>query len=396
MRIFFASDTTPNYAIESSIWETNLYCPLVDLGHDVVKFDYDMRETFRNLLPEIPEHRTFIEMNRPRLSAELVRQIEAAHAQKRVDLFFSYFYDACVSPEAIDAIRSMGITTVNWYCNGSYQLHLVERISPHYDWCLVPERYRLADYEAMGARPVYCQEAANPSFYRPYHVPIEYDVTFIGQAYGERPAHIKYLLDRGIDVRVWGHGWATRQALSSARLAWLGTIMRRMLQVGRRLVAPGGWRAAAQRLFRPSGERTRDKNGESFEQKLLIYGGGILSDAEMVKMYSRSRINLGFSACGSTHVGGNRIVQIRLRDFEVPMSGGFYMVEYMEELEEFYAIGREIVCYTGVEDLAEKIAYYLRHESERESIRRAGYERCRREHTWQRRFQTVFARIGLN
>ena len=74
--------------------------------------------------------------------------------------------------------------------------------------------------------------------------------------------------------------------------------------------------------------------------------GPVLSDEEMIKLYSRSRINLGFSSCGDTHKEGKRILQVRLRDFEVPMSGGFYMVEYMEELEEFFDIGREIVCYS--------------------------------------------------
>jgi spore maturation protein CgeB len=113
-------------------------------------------------------------------------------------------------------------------------------------------------------------------------------------------------------------------------------------------------------------------------------------------MYSRSKINLGFSTCGDTHQASERIMQIRLRDFEVPMSGGFYMVEYMEELEEFFEIGKEIVCYSGPEDLADKIKYYLRHDVEREAIRKAGYERCLRDHTWKQRFEKVFEQIGLS
>src|SRR6185369_6246896 len=104
--------------------------------------------------------------------------------------------------------------------------------------------------------------------------------------------------------------------------------------------------------------------------------GGFLDDTEMVRLFSRSRINLGFSSCGESHVSGERIVQVRLRDFEVPMSGGFYMVEYLEELEAFFRIGKEIVCYNGPDDLADKIKYYLSHDSEREAIRRAGHERC--------------------
>lgn len=364
MRIFYASDTTPNASFQSQLWRNNLYLPLVDLGHDVWEFDYDLRETFQNLDPSVPEQKAFIKQNRPKVTEELLKQVKAAHALKPLDLFFSYFYDACVLPRAIDEIRAMGIKTVNWYCNGSYQLHLASEISPHYDWCLVPEKFRLKDYREMGARPVYCQEAANPNIYKPFDVPVEYDVAFVGQAYGDRPDYIRHLLDEGIDVRVWGVGWPHYAEK---------TGLRRVKQHARKILKRGP--------------------AVLLPQKIM---GGPLSDVEMIKMYSRAKINIGFSTCGNTHLTGERIMQVRLRDFEVPMSGGFYMVEYMEELEEFFKIGEEIVCYTDARDLSDKVKYYLQHKDEREAIRRAGHERARRDHTWHKRFETAFAEMGLN
>lgn len=112
-------------------------------------------------------------------------------------------------------------------------------------------------------------------------------------------------------------------------------------------------------------------------------------------MYSRSKINLGFSTCGDTHRERERVLQVRLRDFEVPMAGGFYMVEEMEELADFFEPGREIVFYRGVGELAEKIRYFLGHEAERERIRLAGHERARRDHTWHKRFTDAFTAMGL-
>jgi len=122
--------------------------------------------------------------------------------------------------------------------------------------------------------------------------------------------------------------------------------------------------------------------------------GSVLSDKEMIQMYSRSKINIGFSSCGNTHKD-NRILQVRLRDFEVPMSCGFYMVEYMKELEEFFDIGKEIVCYQNKEDLVNKIKYYLKHENERKKISNAGYQRCLKEHTWHKRFTSAFKQMQL-
>ncbi len=398
MRIFYASDTTPNASLQSNLWRNNLYLPLVDLGHDVVEFQYDFRETFQCLDPSDPAQAAFIAVNRPKLTRELLSQLKTAHAVKPIDLFFSYFYDACVLPEAIDEIRALGIKTVNWYCNGSYQLHLVAEISPHYDWCLVPEKFRLSDYMAMGAQPIYCQEAANPNIYKPYDLAVEFDVTFVGQAYGDRPGYIKHLLDQGIDVRVWGFGWhnfnpATRRDIQSSPF-------RRALHIGRKLMTAEGWQAVGRRLQKalPTSNNGCEASGGVLQDPVELPAGiigGTLSDLEMIQMYSRSKINLGFSTCGNTHETGERILQIRLRDFEVPMCGGFYMVEYMEELEEFFHIGKEIVCYTGPQDLAEKIKYYLSHDSEREAIRKAGYERCLRDHSWHNRFEMAFREMGL-
>ena len=386
MRIFYASDNSLNSLFQSNLWRNNLYLPLADMGHDLVEFDYDLKETFANVEFDDPWQRAFISRNRPLVSAELLRQVRAAHAEKPLDLFFSYFYDACVLPEAIDEIRSLGIATVNWYCNGAHQLHNVREISPHYDRCLVPEKFRLKDYLAMGARPIYCQEAANPNIYKPYDLPREFDVTFVGQAYGDRPAYIRYLLDQGIDVRVWGYGW-TKPSAGTGSEPGPGPL-KRVSRAAGKLFSPEGRRVLRRNLLTALGARPAVLLPED---RL----GGPLSDLQLIQMFSRSKINLGFSTCGDTHEGGERIVQVRLRDFEVPMSGGFYMVEYLEELEEFFEIGREIVCYRSREDLAEKIRYYLSHDEEREAIRRAGYERCLRDHTWQRRFSMAFREMGL-
>jgi len=395
MRIFYASDTTPNAAFMSNLWRNNLYLPLVDLGHDVVEFNYDLRSTFQNLNPEISGQKKFIQKNRPKLTEELLRQIKKAHNYKPVDLFFSYFYDACVLPEAIDEIRSLGIKTVNWYCNGSYQLYLVKEISSHYDWCLVPEKFRLKDYEQMGARPIYCQEAANPNIYKPYDLPKDYEVTFIGQAYGERPLNIRYLLDHGIDIHVWGYGWKNYSNLNINQKSF----NERLGRIKRKIFTKDGWQLCG-RKFRSllsshskSCPKYPTKQPVILEPKII---GGLLSDLEMIKMYSRSKINLGFSTCGETHLKKEKILQIRLRDFEVPMSGGFYMVEYMEELEEYFNIGKEIICYYNMDDLIEKIKYYLSHEYERETIRQAGYERCRLDHSWQKRFTDAFRLMKLS
>lgn len=388
MRIFYASDTTPNAYFVSNLWRNNLLLPLIDLGHEVVEFNYDLRKTFQNLDPADPLQKKFIQKNRPKLTKELLKQIKKAHQEKPIDLFFSYLYDACIFPETIKEIKAMGIKTINWYCNASYQLHLVSTISPHYDYCLVPEKFRLDDYRKLGATPLYCQEAANPNIYKPYNVTPKYDVSFVGQAYGERPDYIKHLLDNNIDTHVWGSGWQNfAQVNTQNKLA--RKIKKLFTKEGLRFI-----RKKIMSAFHKAQPQLHRNLYISPARLPQEHVGGILSDTDMIKMYSESKINLGFSSCGNTHAEKERIMQIRLRDFEVPMSGGFYMVEYMKELEEFFEIDKEIVCYHNKEDLVDKIKYYLKHDSKREKIRHAGRERCLRDHTWHKRFSNVFEEIA--
>ncbi len=396
LRIFYASDHTPNAnLLESRIWYTNLFLPLSDLGHDIVPFDYDLAPHFQNLDPAEPNCRDFIRRNRPKLEHALLEQVERAHKEKPIDVFFSYFFSACVTPETIRAINRMGICTVNWYCNASYQFHLIEDIAPAYDFSLVAEKFRMDDYRRIGANPIYCQMAANPNIYKPLDLPVEYDVTFIGARYGERAEYVRHLYDEGIGIRVWGPGWRRDLELREKRKP-----MKRLMRGVSRMATSDGWKAQGRRIARAFGVNKQAPDApQASSQDVEIpqdIAGIALSDDEMIKMYSRSKISIGFSQAGDISQTGTRIMQVRLRDFEGPMCGAFYMVEYMEEIEDFYDIGKEIVCYSNKEDLAEKIKFYIKNEDEREKIRKAGYKRAKNEHTWHNRFETTFKRMGFD
>jgi spore maturation protein CgeB len=71
-------------------------------------------------------------------------------------------------------------------------------------------------------------------------------------------------------------------------------------------------------------------------------------------------------------------------------------MEYVREIEEFFEVGREVVCFDGEPDLVDKARHYLAHESERETIRAAGHRRALADHTWERRFEAFFRHAGLD
>jgi hypothetical protein len=108
-------------------------------------------------------------------------------------------------------------------------------------------------------------------------------------------------------------------------------------------------------------------------------------------MYRVSQLNLGMGY----NVVGHQITNLKNRDFECPGSGGCYLTTYDWELAELFHVGREILCYRGIEDLVELYCYYSRRPEQCRGIARAGFERCVREHTWEMRFRAIFTELGL-
>ena len=77
------------------------------------------------------------------------------------------------------------------------------------------------------------------------------------------------------------------------------------------------------------------------------------------------------------------------------MSRGLYLTEDHPELCRAFQPGKEILTYSGIDDLVSKIKYYLAHPAEAEIIREKGYERSIREHTWEMRFTRIFRLFGM-
>jgi spore maturation protein CgeB len=113
----------------------------------------------------------------------------------------------------------------------------------------------------------------------------------------------------------------------------------------------------------------------------------------MVAVYNRAKIALGFGVVGAADFRERPVYQVRLRDFEAPMCGTFYLTEHQDELAEFFDIGREIETFRTQAELIDKARYYLAHDEAREKVRRAGRERAQRDHTWQKRLAWAFAQL---
>lgn len=103
---------------------------------------------------------------------------------------------------------------------------------------------------------------------------------------------------------------------------------------------------------------------------------------EMPKVFYLSKINLNITS-RSIESG------IPLRVWDIMAVGGFCLTNYQPELEEYFEIGKDLEVYHNLQELEDKIAYYLKHEDQRIRIAINGYKKVRKEHNLKARMKIV-------
>lgn len=294
--------------------------------------------------------------------------IETVSKQEPDICFFSLFTDE-IKKEIIREITNKSRTiTFNWFADDHWRFDNFSKYwASCFNWVTTTDSQAVEKYHKIGYKNVIkTQYACNHFLYRPLNLPKIYDITFIGQPHGNRKKIIEKIKKAGVNVNCWGKGW-------------------------------------------PKGRISQEK---------------------MINIFSQSKINLNFTKSSNPNIvrsiGGiflhhlqrgnkkpirpenpcywidnlkSRInrkrKQIKARNFEVPGCGAFLITEAADNFEDYYQDGKEVVIYQDMDDLIEKIRYYLEHDDEREKIAQAGYQRTIRNHTYEKRFEQIFKTIGL-
>ena len=120
--------------------------------------------------------------------------------------------------------------------------------------------------------------------------------------------------------------------------------------------------------------------------------GTVRGDA-LNRIYARSKIAIG----DSLNINFNYPYYTSDRLFESTGRGGFTIYPRITGLEEYFEDGKDIVFYEhgNLEDLKTKIDKYLVDGLSRESIRLAGHERTKQEHTYVHRWATILETLNI-
>jgi len=125
--------------------------------------------------------------------------------------------------------------------------------------------------------------------------------------------------------------------------------------------------------------------------RVTAYGadwdGGRLDTKDVPRLFAQSKIVLGVGTVGHSE----NFYALKMRDFDGPMSGSFYLTHDNPDLYSLYAMGKEIDTYRSIQDCVEKVKAYLADDERRERIAAAGRERASLDHTWDRRFADLLS-----
>lgn len=377
MRIFQVLEGSTNTAVPGNqTWYRNLYEPLLEMGHEAVLFDAH-EGRLAMLRNDAKRRATF--------SQKMLDAFRREHAQKPFALFFAYLMDGMVDPAAIDEIRRSGVPTCNFSCNNAHQFYLVDELSPHFDYNLHSEKDARDKFLAIGANPLWWSMASNPKYFKPLDVPRTISASFVGANYALRARYIAHLLGNGIDVHAYGPGWV-----------WGTTTRWRSLAKRYKYLLMACIALSPQTQYRASANLADHDLRRSVRAHFPNNVHPPVSDDELIALYSRSHISLGFLEVYDQHDASRAITQhLHLREFEAPMSGALYCTGYTDELAEMFEPDKEVLVYRSQHELLDKVCYYLAHPGEAEQVRRAGRARALRDHTYHKRYKDLFRLIGL-
>lgn len=111
------------------------------------------------------------------------------------------------------------------------------------------------------------------------------------------------------------------------------------------------------------------------------YQGARLSYSELRKVYTISKINLNLPS-------PQILTGFQPRVFEIAACKCFQIIDHSDELYSIFDED-EIVTFKGINDLREKIAYYLNHSDKRKMIAEKAYQKVVNEYTWENQIAKI-------
>ncbi|MCX7121851.1 MAG: glycosyltransferase [Gammaproteobacteria bacterium] len=368
--------------IEKNTWiDAHIAHNLEKMGHTVTRF------YFGECVCEFYGHERRHEQIKK--NRDLVDLAQSLRDEQGLDLIFCYVYDDFLLKKYAKALSNLQIPMVNYNVDMPSQWYRQVRTARYFDLMLCGQPDNMSDLARYARKAIYFPMAAMPTN-MPENFEKDHDVTFLGTELPQRRYLLAQLAQSAVPLSIYGKYWDMPQSDICVR------SLQKVIHDLRHYAIPRFKAEGMYSLSKALLKRLYSKKNEAYNSFIapeIIKGK--LSDEALSTIFRRTKINIGLTRYEIDDPNKIGRCHMKLRDFEVPMAGGFYLVEKSPGYDQLFIDGKEIVTWQTFGELLEKIDYYLKHNDEREAIALAGQKRAMRDHTWEARFNTLFLELGL-
>lgn len=270
-------------------------------------------------------------------------------AECKPDLIFFIPYQDQFTFETLDALKKL-YPTVAWFGDDTWRFEgFSSRYATHFSHIATTDPASMSKYRKLGGNPILTEWAAaeplseNIGPLSPKES-YRYDVSFVGGKNPFRKWFIDMLGKQGVHVTCFGAGWP------NGRISF----------------------EEMEQVFRFSKINLNISNSVCHDIRYIFSG------LRPFKDYLRSN---------------KTAEQVKARNFEIPLAGGFQLSNYVLGLERHLHIGTELALYNTPEDCVQQVCYYLENEDDRQKLLMRSHERALTEHTYFYRLGAIIQQI---
>lgn len=324
--------------------------------HVDFEFDYGNPKRGKNLIGEMGFKQSMIALGHEVISFywdkylhdvdSLQKALLLKAEEIKPDLIFFMLFQDQFKKETLLKLKSQ-FHTVNWFGDDSWRFdNFTKDYANLFTTCITTDKFSVDKYHALGQQRVINSQWAVIPTQPPKNLNIkyEYDVSFVGGFNYTRDWFVKTLQSKGIKVATFGFGWEN------------GPISLEKMND----------------IFLKSKINLNLSNSKCYDIRYVLSHPIYLAHTIKTKKNAS---------------------QIKARHFEINYNGGFQLADYSAGLEDYFNLGKELVCYRDIDEAILLINYYLKHSDEREEIKNKGFLRACNEHTYIHRFKEIFEQI---
>lgn len=318
----------PNHAAPDSFVENVAHC-LEGLGHQVLTMP--PRSNRRLSTPLQRKWRNLIEALRPNRPSPNERWLLANSRSWRPDMLLCLTQS--LSEDTLAQLPSLGIRhRIAWWGDSPANMVKLGLLTPEWDTVYLKDPHGVSKFRRLGLNASLLHEAMNPHWHRPIAKRKNSEIAIAGSFYGYRQALTFILLNKQVDVGLYG-GRLPRWANDEIRRRHTGKFI------------------------------VREEKSRVFGEALACLNSTSLSE-------------------------GN---SLNCRAFEIAGAGGLQLLEHREIISECFEPGKELLVFDSVEELLELITRAKQDETWVNNIREAGARRALNEHTYQHRLRKILS-----